>query len=688
MNNFLFVKEEEVKIFKSYVDSANDALKEAAKSHNEAQYSFLECVSFFENLMEPINELLSKYNYLHTFGENVHSMLIDMQVYQKEQLGYIFQSKSIYEMLKNSKTKNKEQDKYKEVLLSKFIDNGVLLSKENKKSLQNIDKDLFILEKKFYSNIIEDRKKWKFLISESEKDSLNENVAKLFTYVDEDLYSMPYSFSACQEIFMFCESEEIRKKLNESLNKLAGEGEHNNEPIVYQIVELCYKKAQIQGFKSPSEKIMKDSLGGSPEEVLLFLNSFNKKIKPLVKSEYLNVSQHYKNQTGHNLKPHSFQYAIEKYKESEFNSNKFKYQTNDESEYFKTVKESLPILFDFFKEIYGFDIEFLDKNENKDVFGLNKDEEFKNKNNLDFLTISENGVFKGCIILDLYEREGKKLGAWANNIIPLRNEDQNGKLNLNDNNVFKRAKNKVALFGVSANFSKEKGLTFPNLKILLHEFGHCLHYASSKVDFAELAGTNTMVRDAVEIPSMLLEKFYNDENLISKLSEGRMPKQIINIIKKQSSFMIGDFYNRRLIAPAIFDLKLFSDQQYFEDMKNNKTLVKDFVKLYNENTVFGTSEDNNLPLIFTHLFSGNYKSGYYGYFLADIYAVDAFEKIKENFKNGEKFKEEFMSYGSSLPAKELYFNFNPDGVSFERLFNFYGINKKTPKNEEKTKLKL
>lgn len=639
---------------------ACSSIKQAVLAYDDINFSFIECVAFLENLIEPIEEMKMKYYYLDAFGEDVSCIVKDMEDYENKKLGFLFRDKNVYQMIKRSITKNEKENFYKNFILNKFIENGVNLSKEKIKELKDIDILILKDEKDFLDNIKKDKNDWIFSITEKEYNQLNDKLKKLFIRLNNS-YQLSFSINSYLEIMTYCDDKDLRMKLeNKYLSICNINSKYCNKNLMEKIIKNIWKKAKILDFNTPADMFLKNNMETKYEKIIETLNRFNEKIKPIAVKEYDVLKDFFKSEYNQELDSSSYLYAIEKHKNSLFKYEKDgglkRYISGEEEEYMPTIENALPIIFDFIYSLYGIELSILEK---KEIRGTD----------IYILSFSEDNKLKGNILLDLYERENKSSGAWATNIIPLRNEVDNGKTEKNEHDIFKRKKSKLALFGVSSNFEYNKKLTFNNLKTLLHEFGHCLHYASSKTDFSELSGTKTLSRDAVEIPSMMLEKFYKDEKLINKLTKGKMPKSLIDLVARMDSFMIGDHYNRRLISPALYDMKIFSDKKLIE----SNDVLKSSIDFYNDNLIFKMNNLSNQPLVFTHIFGGNYKSGYYGYFWADVYAINAFNLIKNDKNKSILFKKEFMSVGSSIEPMVAYHNFNKSEITEDNIFDFYDI---------------
>lgn len=81
----------------------------------------------------------------------------------------------------------------------------------------------------------------------------------------------------------------------------------------------------------------------------------------------------------------------------------------------------------------------------------------------------------------------------------------------------------------------------------------------------------------------------------------------------------------------------------------------------------------NTSTAFTHIFSGGYAAGYYGYKWAEVLDADVFGRFRSdgifNRETAVAFRREVLSKGGSLPPSELFRNFmgrDPDADALLR----------------------
>ena len=230
------------------------------------------------------------------------------------------------------------------------------------------------------------------------------------------------------------------------------------------------------------------------------------------------------------------------------------------------------------------------------------------------VTDKDSGAHIGLWYLDPFARTGKRSGAWATAY--RGHETFNGKktvLSSNNSNFVKGAPGEAVL------------ISWDDAETYFHEFGHALHYLSSRVAYPTLNGG---VRDYTEFQSQLLERWLTTDKVIDQFlvhyqTGEPMPAELVAKIKKAATFNEG-FKTTEYLASALMDMKFHTadpaniDPQAFErDTLAALNMPREMV-MRHRSTQFG------------HIFSGEgYSAGYYGYMWSDVLTSDAAEAFAE-----------------------------------------------------------
>lgn len=626
--DFFENKENDLIIYKNEVDKYKEQILELL---NVKGLSVADFIKFEESFSEKADPIFFKYNFKSLAYQTEENMNVYNEIvkYNKEKLSDLSYNIDYYNFIKNLKVEDEQDQIYKDKKLKSFEDRGLNLPEEKQNRLIEISKELSELSLKFLKNIADARNEWCLEITPSIFEDLNPKEQTLF----RDL-KMDYNLNKINDLLVSCDNEALREMLYEKNKEIVNKNtKYDNSQIISRIVSLKQENAIILGKGNVANLVLSDNMAENIDNALGFLHDFGKGLLPFAikENEELNnfVEQKYNIKE---INKYSLSYFANKMKEELFS-----YKKDEECKYLK-VENAVNATFDLIENMFG--IKFVEVKE-----GLNlPDEDIKT------YRAYNNGVDKGLVVFDLFERKMKKNGAWVYNYLAPTSIE-------------------TGFITLTANFDKSKeGLTFTDLTTLLHECGHLVHALSSETKYRAYSGTNDVPRDAVEIPSQMLEKFAEEEFFLASVSKGEIPNDLVKKSKNISNYRVANFYTRQT-GMALFDLKVYQG--------TNQDLVSLYKQCMDDNNPTPVDADSNFPMIFAHIFSGGYSAGYYGYLWSDVYSVDTFSFIKENrVELGEKYKKEVLSQGGGIPSKELYIKFRGQEAELQNFFEFYDLKEK------------
>lgn len=241
----------------------------------------------------------------------------------------------------------------------------------------------------------------------------------------------------------------------------------------------------------------------------------------------------------------------------------------------------------------------------------------------------------------------------------------------------------VPVISIVMNFSKPVGndpvlLTPGEVETFLHEFGHALHGLSSQAKYASLSGTN-VYHDFVELFSQFNENYLTEQKFLDTFAKHyktgkKMPKQLID--KFVSSSQFGAAYRcMRQLGFGYLDMNYHMIDEpirVLQDISGFEEKAIEPVK------VFPMVEGCLISPQFSHIFSGGYASGYYGYKWAESLDADAFAAFQEagifDKETAARYHKMLESGGTADPM-ELYVEFRGKKPTVDALLKRDGIKK-------------
>ena len=221
------------------------------------------------------------------------------------------------------------------------------------------------------------------------------------------------------------------------------------------------------------------------------------------------------------------------------------------------------------------------------------------------------------LYLDFFPRESKRSGAWMTEFRGTKIVD----------GVETRP-----LVSLVMNFTKPTEttpslLTFDEFTTFLHEFGHALHGMLAKGEYESMNGTS-VYRDFVELPSQIMEnwateKEYLDMWAVHYQTGEAIPAELVEKIVAAKNYLAA-YGNVRQLSFGMSDMAWHTMTEPYEG-EIEPFEMKAMAPVQVTPVVEGTA----MAPAFTHIFSGGYAAGYYGYKWAEVLAADAFSLFKE-----------------------------------------------------------
>jgi peptidyl-dipeptidase Dcp len=326
-------------------------------------------------------------------------------------------------------------------------------------------------------------------------------------------------------------------------------GKPANYGTAQRILIARSKFANIMGFQNHAQFSMRHSMVSDAEEVLTLCGTLLEPAKRAFQremSQLLEVSAGDGIIDSRDFMPWDYKYYYDKLRKGDPSLASF-----EELPTFK-LAEVMNGLTWLVQELYG------------DNMAPAPDAPRYHEHVLPYSLKSSSGALLGLMYVDVWTRPGKSPGNWTQHII--RASSATG------------GRHVVSL---NCNFEHligdPDGLNFDHVRLLLREFGHCLHCLYSDVKYASLSGMTTP-DDHVDLPSTLHEKFLHDPRFLCRLTTAKLPVGICSKLMANFCKNIG-YTMLRAVSSSILDLRLHTLPLHVLETLN----VEDFeLKLYAE----------------------------------------------------------------------------------------------------------
>ena len=546
-----------------------------------------------------------------------------------ERVKYVYENR--YEL-----TLNEEERKLLENTYKGFVRSGADLNDEEKEQYRKISEELSNLSLKFEQNVLAATNAFALNITDEAK------VAELPAFVREAMaaeakargeegWTVTLQQASMFPFLTYSSDRELKEKVWRASNSRCVGGEFDNLNNVKRITELRLELAKLFGYEDYASYVLEERMAENTKTVNSFLEELRSATYSYAKKDYRTVSEFAKkNGAKYELMPWDWAYWNEKYKVATFD-----YNEEDVKPYFEleNVKKGI---FTLAERLYG--IRFV---ENKEIDVYHPDVKA-------YEVREENGDFLGVLYMDFFPRATKRGGAWMTAFREMKSVGE------------QEIRPFISLCG---NFTKPTEstpslLTFDEFETFLHEFGHCLHGLFAEGTYESLTGTN-VYRDFVELPSQVLENWaiqpeFLDIVAVHYQTGEKMPAELRDKIIASKKYLAA-YANIRQVSFGTIDMAYHTITEPIDD-------VMAFERKASASTqVLPVVDGTHMGCSFSHIFSGGYAAGYYGYKWAEVLDADAFELFKEmgifSRECGNRFREEVLSKGGIRHPMDLYVAF-------------------------------
>ncbi|MBC3778631.1 M3 family metallopeptidase [Pseudomonas sp. SWRI99] len=403
------------------------------------------------------------------------------------------------------------------------------------------------------------------------------------------------------------------------------DAEHlDNEPVLMVLLALRHEKARTLGFDNFAQLRLLDRLATDTSQVSAFLR---RQIALNAASLAVETEE---------LQAFAREQGIEQVEawDQDFLAEQFRRQRvdgklDDLREYF-ALDTTLRSLCRFSEHLLGIRISEDTQSERFD-------------DNVRLFEVSEHGQPIGYVYVDLFRRAAGNDYAWTG---VLRNRRVNAE-----------GRPALPIASLQSNFTAaaaghENLLSHHDLRVLLHEFGHCLHHVLTRSPHYNLSGISQLSRDAAEFIGQLFEQWAHSPEFLRWLAIHHKTAERLSETRIATALTALDAQRSRetamLLMSARYDFELHrshgdgrSIQQVFDDVQREFTqlAIPDYCRFANS---------------FDYLATG-YEASVYAYKWSGVMASEAFKRFERegvfNPQTGRDLRETLLSGDTqSLPA--------------------------------------
>ena len=539
-----------------------------------------------------------------------------------------------------------------------FVRSGALLDEAGKDRLRKLTEEASMLSLQFSQNVLKENKAYTLHITDEQQLDGLPNTAREAAHEaakEHGLKGWVFTLDAPSygPFMMYSTQRELRKELYMARNTLCiKDNDTNNLELCKRLINLRREMAQLLGYDTFADYVMKHRMATKVENVYKLLNDLIEAYKPKAIEEREEVEALAKEEEGaaFRMEPWDLAYYSQLLK-------KKKYDLDPEMlRPYLELGNVIKGVFGLATRLYGITFK-----ENKEIPVYHPDVK-------PYEVYDKDGSYLAVLYVDFHPRKGKRDGAWMT-------EFQGQWIERDGTNVRPHA-------SLVMNFSKPTEdkpalLRLGEVETFLHEFGHSLHGIFANTRFESLSGTNVWW-DFVELPSQFMENFAVEKEFLRTFAfhyqTGEpMPDELIEKVIASRNYGAATACLRQ-VSFGLLDMAYYTHKEEFTE-----DIISFEKKAWAPAIIDEQRMDTCMTVQFSHIMAGGYAAGYYSYKWAEVLDADAFSVFKKegifNQATAQRFRDNILSRGGTEHPMTLYKRFRGQEPTIDALKERDGLTK-------------
>jgi oligopeptidase A len=555
---------------------------------------------------------------------------------------------------------NPEQSHARTLALRNFVLSGAELSGDAKERFAAIQERQAEISQLFSEHVLDATDAWSLTIAKDDTagipDDVLESANALAKADGQSGYKLTLKMPCYLPVMQYAHSSTVREKMYRAYATRASDvSEHaqfDNSALLIEILQLRQEEARLLGYDNHAQVSLASKMAESPEHVVGFLRDLAIRAKPYAVNDLAEMRQ-FAAEHLHLPNPQAWDWTFvgEKLKQA-----RYAFSDLEVKAYF-TAPKVLEGLFKIVETLFEVAI----RQDSAPVWHPG----------VLFYRIERQGQLVGQFYLDPGARQGKRGGAWMDDVRARWLRPDTGHLQTPVAHL-------VCNFAEGIN-GQPPLLTHDDVITLFHECGHGLHHMLTQVNERDVSGISGVEWDAVELPSQFMENFCWEwsvlKHMTAHVDTGEpLPRALFDKMLAAKNFQSG-LQTLRQIEFSLLDM-------YLHTLPAQDIRVLDVLQQVREEVaVMHPPAFNRMPHSFSHIFAGGYAAGYYSYKWAEVLSADAYAAFEEtstadgqhSVETGRRYRRAILEAGGSRPAMASFKAFRGREPSLDALLRHQGM---------------
>jgi peptidyl-dipeptidase Dcp len=549
-----------------------------------------------------------------------------------------------------------DQQKLLTDLYQRFVRGGANLDEVGKAELRALNTELTRLSLAFGDNLLAETNDFEliieneadlaglpaYLVSAAAMEATNRGRAGKWVFTTHRPSKTPF--------LTFSENRQLRAVMWQAYTHRGdNDNANDNKMTLAEMASLRVRKAQLLGYPTYAHLVLEKNTAKTPENIYALLNQIWPAGLAQAKNELADMQALSDAEGGdYTVQAWDWRFLAAKIRKQRYDLDE------EQTRPYFSLDSTLKGVFYTVNKLYG-----LSFKERHDLPVYQEDVRV-------FEVYDDQSELLGIYLADFYVRKSKRGGAWMRPYRPQYHTLE--------------GKTVLPIIVNVLNYPPPVGdeptlLTFDQASTLFHEFGHALHGFLSATVYPSQSGTK-VPRDFVEFPSQVLENWMYEPDVLKEFARHYktgeiIPQQLVDKIQAAAQFNQG-FSTTEYMAATLLDLAWHTlEDSSVKDAREFEAQVLAEIGLIDQ------IAPRYRSTYFSHIFSGGYAAGYYGYIWSETLAADAFSVFKDkgifDQATAEAFRRSVLSKGGSDDPMDMYREFRGQDPEVRHLLKARGL---------------
>ena len=468
---------------------------------------------------------------------------------------------------------------------------------------------------------------------------------------------IPLQNTTNQPVLAQLRSRTLRERIYRASVSRGRDGASDNTNVVAELVRLRAERAALLGYPTHAAYQLEDESAGTPRAVHDILSQLapvalgRARTDAEQMQELLAQEAARENTSPFELQPWDWPFYAEQLRRA-----RYRFEQVQVMPYFELDRVLRDGVFYAAEQLYG-----LTFRERADLPRYHPDVRV-------FEVREADGAPLALFLADYFARDNKQGGAWMCSYVRQSRLLCSKAVVANNLNIPKPQHGQPVL------------LTFDEVTVLFHEFGHALHGLLSNVRYPLLSGTN-VPRDFVEYPSQYNEMWARDPAVVAHFAKhyetgAPMPPELLAKVFAANKFDQG-YATTEYLAAAVID-QAWHGIDVTAAPPAERIVDFEAAALERSGLHHPAIPPRYHSTYFSHVFAGGYSAGYYAYLWSEVLARDTGQWFHEHGgltrANGERLRAKVLSRGRTEDPQSLFRDFYGGPPDIKPLLEYRGLN--------------